>query len=232
MLGPGCRVKMVKVGLVTVSLMPSPRARPWTNVVLPTPRSPCNASVVSGGSAAPNAWARARVSSALAVVTPARSLSKVFVTTVVFEGSASVHRGARRQEAADAGQACIGKSGMPGAEQVVVDLFMRQSNPAFLIYTGIFAAIAGPIVEELFFRGFLYNAFKKYAGVFWSTIITAVLFAGLHAHAVGFFPIVVLGLALTYLYENTGTLVPSITLHAIHNLSMVLLVFLAKKLQV
>ena len=116
-------------------------------------------------------------------------------------------------------------------EQVVVDLFMRQSNPAFLIYTSVFAAIAGPIVEELFFRGFMYGAVKKYVGIFPAILITASLFAALHAHAVGFLPIMVLGILLAYLYEKTGTLVSSITVHIMHNFSMVLLVFLAKSVK-
>ncbi len=113
-------------------------------------------------------------------------------------------------------------------EQVVVAMFMRQTNPAFLIYTSIFAAIAGPIAEELFFRGFMYSAVKKYIGIFWATMITASIFAFLHGHVVGFLPIMVLGILLAYLYERTGTLVSSVTVHMLHNFSMVLLVFLAK----
>ena len=116
-------------------------------------------------------------------------------------------------------------------EQVVVELFMRQNNPVFLAYTSLFAAIAGPIVEELFFRGFMYSAVKKYVGISWAALITASLFAALHAHAVGFLPIMVLGILLAYLYEKTGTLVSSVTVHIMHNFSMVLLVFLAKSVK-
>jgi len=116
-------------------------------------------------------------------------------------------------------------------EQIVVEMFMRQTNPAFLIYTSIFAAIAGPIAEELFFRGFMYSAVKKYIGIFWATMITASIFAFLHGHVVGFLPIMVLGILLAYLYERTGTLVSSITVHMCHNFSMVLLVFLAKSVK-
>jgi len=116
-------------------------------------------------------------------------------------------------------------------EQIVVEMFMRQTNPAFLIYTGIFAVIAGPITEELFFRAFMYSAVKKYIGIFWATMITASIFAFLHGHVVGFLPIMVLGILLAYLYERTGTLVSSITVHMCHNFSMVLLVFLAKSVK-
>jgi len=115
-------------------------------------------------------------------------------------------------------------------KQPVVELFLKEKNAPLLIYTSLFAAIAGPIIEELFFRGFMYNAFKKYIGIFWATLITAAMFAALHAHIVGFLPILALGMMLAYLYEKTGTLVSSITVHMIHNLSMVLLVFLVKQI--
>jgi uncharacterized protein len=112
--------------------------------------------------------------------------------------------------------------------QPVVDLFMKEKGTAFLTYSSLFAAIIGPIIEELFFRGFLYGALKKYIGIFWAMTATAGLFAALHAHLAGFFPIMALGMLLAYLYEKTGTLVSSITVHVIHNLTMVFLVFLVK----
>ena len=115
-------------------------------------------------------------------------------------------------------------------KQAVVELFLKEKNAPLLVYTSLFAAIAGPVIEELFFRGFMYNACRKYVGIFWATIISAATFAGLHAHAVGFFPIMVLGILLAYLYEKTGTLVSSITVHMIHNLGMVGMVFLVKRL--
>ncbi|MBN2453605.1 MAG: CPBP family intramembrane metalloprotease [Candidatus Omnitrophica bacterium] len=116
--------------------------------------------------------------------------------------------------------------------QEVVEIFLKERNATFLLYTSIFAAIAGPIIEEIFFRGFMYTAVKKYLGVFWAMLITAALFALLHAHMVGFLPILALGMLLAYLYEKTGTLISSMTVHVIHNLGMVFLVFLVKQLGV
>lgn len=113
--------------------------------------------------------------------------------------------------------------------QPVVELFLKEKDVAFLTYSSLFAAIVGPMIEELFFRGFLYGACKKYVGIFWSIVITAGIFAALHSHPVGFAPIMALGILLAYLYEKTGTLVSSITVHMIHNLSMVFLVFLIKQ---
>lgn len=114
--------------------------------------------------------------------------------------------------------------------QSVVELLLKEKGVAFLTYSSLFAAIIGPMIEELFFRGFLYSALKKYIGIFWAMMVAAGLFAALHAHIVGFFPIMVLGLLLAYIYEKTGTLVSSVTVHMIHNLSMVFLVFLVKQI--
>lgn len=116
--------------------------------------------------------------------------------------------------------------------QPVVEMFLKEKGTAFLTYSSIFAAIVGPVIEELFFRGFMYGALKKYVGIFWSMAITAAIFAALHTHIVGFFPIMVLGMLLAYLYEKTGTLVSSITVHIMHNLSTVILVFLVKQVGV
>ena len=113
-------------------------------------------------------------------------------------------------------------------KQPVVELFLKEENPAFLIFSSLFASIFGPFIEELFFRGFMYNAAKKMMGIFWATILTAAIFAALHTNVVGFLPIMVLGVLLAYMYEKTGSLVSSITIHVMHNLAMVYTVFLVK----
>lgn len=114
--------------------------------------------------------------------------------------------------------------------QPIVDVLLSEKKVPLLVYSSLFAAIAGPIMEEIFFRGFMYNAVKKHVGIFWSIILTASIFSFLHAHVVGFMPILILGILLTYLYEKTGSLIPSITVHIIHNLSSLLMVFLVKAL--
>jgi membrane protease YdiL (CAAX protease family) len=117
-------------------------------------------------------------------------------------------------------------------KQPIVELFLKEESPTFLAYSSVFAAFVGPFIEELFFRGFMYGALKRYVGIFASMALTSAVFAMLHAHIVGFLPIMMLGMLLAYLYEKTGTLVAPITVHMIHNFSMVFLVFLLKQLRV
>jgi membrane protease YdiL (CAAX protease family) len=114
-------------------------------------------------------------------------------------------------------------------KQPVVELFLKEENMSFLLYSSIFASVIGPFIEELFFRAFMYGALRRYIGIFWAMIFTSAVFAALHTNVVGFVPIMMLGMLLAYLYEKTGTLVSSITVHVIHNLSMVFFVFLIKQ---
>ena len=117
--------------------------------------------------------------------------------------------------------------------QPIVGLFLAEKNVTLIFVSSIIAGVFGPIIEEIFFRGVMYNAVKKKMGVFWGIFITSVLFSFLHTHAasyflVGFIPIAILGAALAYLYEKTGSLIPSITLHMLNNVGSVIMVFTFK----
>jgi membrane protease YdiL (CAAX protease family) len=96
------------------------------------------------------------------------------------------------------------------------------------IFSFFLACIAGPIIEELFFRGFCYPAFKKRWGATAAMIISSVFFAAIHGSIFAFFPVFFLGLLLAYLYEKRKTLFPSIFLHILHNSIFILYFFIMK----
>jgi membrane protease YdiL (CAAX protease family) len=106
--------------------------------------------------------------------------------------------------------------------QPVVEMYLRQSRRNTLLFFTFFVALAGPFLEEIFFRGFAYTTLRARFGVRSAMVATAAIFAVLHLSPVAFLPIFFLGLFLAYLYEKTGSLVPSMTAHGIHNLIMVL----------
>jgi hypothetical protein len=114
--------------------------------------------------------------------------------------------------------------------QPIVEVFLEEEQTSVLWMSTVFAAVFGPVAEEIFFRGFMYPAVKKKAGVFTGIVVTAGIFAFLHAHLVGFAPIFALGILLAYLFEKTGSLVSSITVHIAHNLAMVILVFMMRNI--
>ena len=96
-------------------------------------------------------------------------------------------------------------------------IFFKEKNLILVGYSVFLAVLAGPIVEEIFFRGFIYSAVKKKIGVWRAIVLTAILFSLIHRNLFGFIPILILGIALAWLYEKTGSLIPSITLHIVHN---------------
>jgi membrane protease YdiL (CAAX protease family) len=105
--------------------------------------------------------------------------------------------------------------------QPVVEMYIRESAPKFLLFFTVFVAVLGPLMEELFFRGFAYKALRTRFGVNAAMTATALFFALLHTSVVAFIPIFLLGFFLNYLYEKTGSLVPGMVAHMTHNLIMV-----------
>jgi len=88
--------------------------------------------------------------------------------------------------------------------------------------------VVGPIVEEIFFRGFLYPALRRYWGFVGAMIASSILFAGVHANIFSFFPIFFLGVVLTYLYEKRQSLIPCMALHVFHNTVFIVYFFLIR----
>jgi len=110
-------------------------------------------------------------------------------------------------------------------QQPLYDLFTKESSREIFLFGLLLVTVVGPAIEEIFFRGFLYNALKAKWGKGWAILSSGLLFAVLHANLVGFLPIAFLGCALAYGYELTGSLVTSITIHVVHN-SVVMAIFL------
>lgn len=107
--------------------------------------------------------------------------------------------------------------------QPVVEMYLKESTEPYLLFFTLFVAIVGPAIEEIFFRGFTYKALRARFGIKSAMLGSALIFAALHMNFIAFFPILFLGLFLAYLYEKTGSLVPSMTVHMLHNFIMVAL---------
>ena len=95
-----------------------------------------------------------------------------------------------------------------------------EDSAVNLIGVAVLVAIAAPIAEELFFRGFLFAALSRGIGWIAGAIVTGIIFAGVHAGgtpAVFLPPLAVLGLLLCWLYRRTGSLLPGMGVHAVNN---------------
>lgn len=90
------------------------------------------------------------------------------------------------------------------------------SGPGFLVLA-LFVGIGAPIMEELFFRGFLQPAAIKRLGAPAGLVFTAVVFGAVHLQLLQFPALAVFGLVLgllTYHYRRLG---PAIVAHMIFN---------------
>lgn len=107
------------------------------------------------------------------------------------------------------------------APQKIVQIYLKESTEKHLPFFTLFVGFLGPMIEEVFFRGFAYPALRQRMGLGAALLASAAIFSVAHLNLVAFVPIVILGVFLAYLYERTGSLVPAMTAHAAHNTIMV-----------
>ena len=81
----------------------------------------------------------------------------------------------------------------------------------------VIAVSIAPATEEFLFRFFLYGVAKRYFGRTFGILTNALLFAAVHLHLPSFAPLFVLGVCLTIAYEWSGSILVSMTMHAIFN---------------
>ena len=82
----------------------------------------------------------------------------------------------------------------------------------------IAVVLVAPIAEELFFRGFLYQAFRRWRGVPQGVLLSAGVFALAHVSPIIIPSIFFLGVILAYLFERRGSLAATIAAHMSYNL--------------
>jgi membrane protease YdiL (CAAX protease family) len=84
----------------------------------------------------------------------------------------------------------------------------------------VLVTVIAPLGEELFFRGFFFGALRNWRGPAIAAVLSGGLFGLIHAGSapVGYLvPLAFFGMGLCLLYELTGSLYPSIALHALNN---------------
>ncbi|MFC3388719.1 CPBP family intramembrane glutamic endopeptidase [Salinicoccus sesuvii] len=105
-----------------------------------------------------------------------------------------------------------------------------QSQMTFLNFTigFISAAIISPIYEEIFYRGFLYRFFNSRYGILSGMMISSTIFTIVHIPTFNTLPVnFVSGLVFSWVYQKTGSIIPSILIHGIFNGIAVILVAIA-----
>ena len=108
-----------------------------------------------------------------------------------------------------------------GGEKTQLDLLI-ESSLAARFATAFVAVATAPFVEELIYRGVLYPAIEKAAGMVIAVVIISLLFAGVHVlqyknNLAVIAAITLLSFTLTLTRALTGKLLPSFVIHLVFN---------------
>jgi hypothetical protein len=101
-------------------------------------------------------------------------------------------------------------------------------GPPVAVATTVFdTVVLTPVFEEIVFRGLVFGTLRRRFGMPAAALLSATVFAAAHGYGVlGFTAVFWSGLLWAWAYERTGSLWPSIGLHAADNLMATLSVIL------
>lgn len=107
----------------------------------------------------------------------------------------------------------------------LTDRLLETHSYAVLVLNLVVIGVLPAVCEELFFRGALQRCISQVAGWHVAIWVTAVFFSVIHFQFFAFFPRLVMGAALGYIYYYTGSLWSSIIAHFINNAVVVTVAF-------
>lgn len=106
---------------------------------------------------------------------------------------------------------------IPWKEQAVLSELRKDTGTMWgAVRIVLSAMVLAPILEEIVFRGFLYRVLRRATGVGVALGVSSVAFALIHDRQV-MIPIFVVGVALAWVYERTGSLAGPIAFHTAFN---------------
>jgi len=110
----------------------------------------------------------------------------------------------------------------------VMKIFGSLESPIWFM---IAAVIIAPIVEEMFFRGFLFQGFRQRYGWVIASLLSSAIFAAAHLDPVSLIPTFILGVVFSYVYHGSNSVWPGIILHFSVNAFGVLGIYAAHLMQ-
>lgn len=94
--------------------------------------------------------------------------------------------------------------------EAIFKAFAELDSPVWFFIVGV---IIAPLVEEIFFRGFLFQGFRQRHGWVAGIAISSAIFAAAHLDPVAFIPTFLLGAVLAYVYHRSNSVWPGVILH-------------------
>lgn len=107
--------------------------------------------------------------------------------------------------------------GLDGTPQDTVKVFQNSGSPLSRVILGVLAVVVAPLCEELFFRGFLYGAVKRFTDRWFAAVFSALVFAAIHQHVGTLVPLFLLAIGFAMAYEATGCLLVPVFMHSLFN---------------
>ena len=107
--------------------------------------------------------------------------------------------------------------GEGAGRQQIVEMFTGSQTLQQRVLIIVLAITIAPFAEEFIFRFFLYGVLKRYLGRGPGLVLNALLFGAVHVHLPSLGPLFVLGACFTLAYEWSGSILVSMTMHALFN---------------
>jgi hypothetical protein len=92
----------------------------------------------------------------------------------------------------------------------ISQLLELLESPVWFFLVG---AVLAPLVEEIFFRGFLFQGLRTRYGWVSGMLISSAIFAVAHLDPASLIPTFILGSLLAYLYHRSNSVWPGVILH-------------------
>ena len=106
----------------------------------------------------------------------------------------------------------IGISGLANLDKSFMEVSEAISSPPFPVIL-LCAGVIAPIIEELIFRGLVFNRIKYNYNAVAAIIISSIAFGIYHGNLTQGVYATLLGLCLAYVYNKTGNLLVPICIH-------------------
>jgi membrane protease YdiL (CAAX protease family) len=108
----------------------------------------------------------------------------------------------------------------------ILKFFNALESPVWFFFVGV---ILAPLVEETFFRGFLFQGFRQRYGWASAMLVSSLIFAVAHLDLVALIPTFILGCVLAYMYHRSNSVWPGAILHFLVNAFGLLTAYLATR---
>lgn len=98
--------------------------------------------------------------------------------------------------------------------EAIFRFFESLESPVWFFFVGV---VLAPIIEEIFFRGFVFQGFRQRYGWVRAMLLSSIVFAAAHLDLVAFLPTFILGCLLAYMFQRSNSVWPGVILHFLVN---------------